>query len=449
MRLIRLLFLGVILLTTSGLINGQDTVKEKEVKTGWSFGALPTITYNTDLGLQYGALVNLYQYGDGTIYPEYYHSIYAELSRYTKGSGVMRFFYDSKHLIPNVRLTADISYLTEQALDFYGFNGYQVKYTKNWEDDSRYDSDYKTRVFYKHKRNTFRTKFDFQGRTGIKNINWVVGLSFLNVDIATVDINKLNKNKTGNDVLPDTNTLYDNYIDWGIISEKEKNGGFFTNLKGGIVYDSRDNEPNPMKGIWSEAVILQSFNKDFTFTKIAITHRQYFTLIKNNLSFVYRLGYQGVIAGDAPFYALPYMVSSFTKSSNSDGLGGSKTVRGMVRNRVVGKSVGYGNFELRWKFSQFTVKGQNIYLALNPFMDLGQVIQERKVDLDKARDDIEANNENFDDYFINDKDKLHITYGAGFHIAMNQNFIIACDVGFPANKQDGGMGLYIGLNFLF
>lgn len=34
--------------------------KEMVTKTGWNFGALPTITFDTDLGFQYGALVNLY-----------------------------------------------------------------------------------------------------------------------------------------------------------------------------------------------------------------------------------------------------------------------------------------------------------------------------------------------------------------------------------------------------
>ncbi|MCK7536959.1 MAG: hypothetical protein MZV63_41360 [Marinilabiliales bacterium] len=44
-------------------------------------------------------------------------------------------FYDSKHLIKNIRTTADVTYLTEQALDFYGFNGYKSVYTHAWEDD--------------------------------------------------------------------------------------------------------------------------------------------------------------------------------------------------------------------------------------------------------------------------------------------------------------------------
>jgi hypothetical protein len=357
MKTIKYLILTSVLGFISLTASSQDTIKKAEkIKTGWNFGALPVVSYNSDLGFQYGALVNFFQYGNGDIYPEYYHSLYGEISRYTKGSGIYRFFYDSKHLIPNVRLTTDVAYLPDQALDFTGFNGYQTVYNKNWIDDE--NSEYKTRVFYKHKRNIFRTKIDFQGKTGIKNINWAAGLNLINYKIGSVDIDRLNKGKDSN-LLPDTATLYDHYIDWGIISDKERNGGFFTNFKVGVVYDSRDNEPNPMKGIWSEAVVFQSFNKDFTFTKLAITHRQYFTLIKNRLSFVYRLGYQGVIGGEAPFYMLPYMVASFSNTSNNDGLGGSKTVRGVKRNRIVGKGVGYANFEFRWRFYNFHFIKQN------------------------------------------------------------------------------------------
>lgn len=72
----------------------NETNKETsaKVKTGWTFGALPAVSYNTDLGFQYGALVNLFYFGDGSTYPKYMHSVYAEVSRYTKGSGINRFF---------------------------------------------------------------------------------------------------------------------------------------------------------------------------------------------------------------------------------------------------------------------------------------------------------------------------------------------------------------------
>jgi outer membrane protein assembly factor BamA len=108
--------------------------------------------------------------------------------------------------------------------------------------------------------------------------------------------------------------LYDKYVDWGIIGRDEKDGGNANFLKFGLVFDTRDNEANPMKGAWSEALVVVSpkflFN-DRSFAKLILIHRQYFTLIPDRLSFVYRLGYQGSIGNQAPFFFQPYMLSSF------------------------------------------------------------------------------------------------------------------------------------------
>ncbi len=49
---------------------------QEEAKDGWNFGALPAVSFDTDLGFQYGALVNLFDYGDGSGYPNYNHSLY-------------------------------------------------------------------------------------------------------------------------------------------------------------------------------------------------------------------------------------------------------------------------------------------------------------------------------------------------------------------------------------
>jgi hypothetical protein len=119
-----------------------------KTKTGWTFGALPAVSYNTDLGFQYGALVNLFYFGDGSTYPKYMHSVYGEVSRYTKGSGINRFFIDSEHLIPKIRTTVDVSYLTEKALDFYGFNGYESVFNSEWQTTD--DPAYISRMFYRH-----------------------------------------------------------------------------------------------------------------------------------------------------------------------------------------------------------------------------------------------------------------------------------------------------------
>ena len=41
----------------------------RKVKTGWTFGALPSVAFDADLGFQGGALANIYYYGDGSQYP--------------------------------------------------------------------------------------------------------------------------------------------------------------------------------------------------------------------------------------------------------------------------------------------------------------------------------------------------------------------------------------------
>jgi len=84
-----LVLLAVVL--SVGMI-GQDEEEKKnekkkeKIKKGWNFGGLPVVSYDSDLGLQLGALVNAYNYGDGSRYPVYDHSLYVEGSWFLKGS---------------------------------------------------------------------------------------------------------------------------------------------------------------------------------------------------------------------------------------------------------------------------------------------------------------------------------------------------------------------------
>lgn len=148
------LLLGLFFALAFGLAAQEDLDVEEVTKDGWNFGALPTITFDTDLGFQYGALVDLYHYGDGSRYPKYDHKFYFEVSRFTKGSGINRFYYDSYWSIPGLQTSLDISYLSDQAYDFFGYNGYDAVVNFDWMDDE--DPAYKTRMFYKYDRKMFR-----------------------------------------------------------------------------------------------------------------------------------------------------------------------------------------------------------------------------------------------------------------------------------------------------
>ena len=407
-----------------------DSLKPKKeiAKKGWSFGAVPAIAFDSDIGFKYGAVVELWNYGDGSQYPFYNHYYYFEYSNTTKGSQTFEFDYDSRVLIPKVRTIVEASYLTERALDFYGFNGYQSLYDASFEDDSwenRVDGNYRSRLYYRQERKMLRLRTDFQGRFLSDKAKWLTGITYYDNHIDTIDTDRLNKGKVDSLKLPGIGGgLYGEYAyQWNIIPQDQIHGGRTTLLKAGLMYDTRDNEPNPMKGIWTEVLFFWApdflASGNYGFAKISLTHRQYFTIIHDRLSFVYRLAYQAKLWGDIPTYMMPLVLNGGL-AKDRDGLGGAKTVRGMMRNRVVGEDYFYGNFEFRWKFYKGVVLKQNVYLALNTFLDFGMVTG--KYDLDLENSDVPA--EYISMFPLDEKEKPHICYGAGFHIAINDNFII-------------------------
>lgn len=418
--------------------------KAEEAKTGWNFGAVPAIAYDTDVGFRYGALTNIYHYGDGSRYPKYDHSFYLEWSRTTKGSGNNMFNWDTDKLIPGVRSFFELSLQTEQTLDFFGFNGYEAIYSSALE--KSLDGDLSNRLFYRHDRKQFRVKGDFQGEIVGQTFRWLGGIAYINNQIGAVDVEKLNEGKTEN--LLSTNSLYDKYVDWGIIKADQKDGGGHTLLKGGLVFDTRDNEPNPFSGMWTElqfhyAPSLLS-NTDYGYGRIVFTHRQYLTIIPDWISLAGRVSYQGNLFGEIPFYMLPYLYNTAPKLT-TDGIGGSKTVRGVMRNRIVGEGFAFANLEMRGKILKTRFLKQNFYIALSGFVDAGMVTQ--KYDLpDGLMTNFPEAAEHID---LNAKERPHIGYGGGLHFVLNQNFIVAVDYGLAANEQDGDSGLYIGLNFLY
>lgn len=128
--------------------------------------------------------------------------------------------------------------------------------------------------------------------------------------------------------------------------------------------------------------------------------------------------------------------------ATSEGLGGGSTMRGILRNRVVGDGVFYGNIEARWKFVRFNFIRNNFYLGLNGFTDFGRVTKKIQVN-------IPSTIESPENFFRKNAEKMHYSFGSGLAIAMNENFVISMDYGLSVDKQDGKSGFYMGLNYLF
>jgi hypothetical protein len=418
------------------------------IKKGFTFGLLPAVSFDADLGFQYGGLTNLYWYGDGSNYPDYDHSLYLEYSKYTAGSTLARLYYDSPALLKGIRTTADVTWFRDLAMDFYGFNGRDAVYNRDWEDDT--SENYKSRVFYRHHREMFRIMTNFKGNINSNHPawDWMAGLVYFDFNVGSVDIERLNKNKDEDEFLPAIDGLYDKYVEWGIIAKDEAMGGRHAYLKAGIAYDTRDIIANPTKGIWTELFIsyMPAFlsNQSGSFSRLNLFQRQYFSLTSSkNLIAAYRIGYQHKLHGTIPFYLLPHMASSVLTSATSQGLGGAKTLRGINRNRVVGNGSLMTNVELRWKMWRTTLFRQDFYLGTNYFIDMGLITQAYAINKSLVPDN------EYNLYFNNESDKPHVSYGLGLKAALNENFVLSADYGIAASKQDGTSGLYITLNYLF
>lgn len=121
-----LLCLGIVVAQAKEKKSETTTTKSKKeiVKTGYNFGPLPAVAFDADKGFQLGALLNIYDFGDGSTYPNTRQQWYLEASFFTKGSQQYIVSYDNRFLIPGVRWSSSLTIYNDKAMDFYGFNGY-------------------------------------------------------------------------------------------------------------------------------------------------------------------------------------------------------------------------------------------------------------------------------------------------------------------------------------
>jgi hypothetical protein len=412
--------------------------QDAPAKKGYNLGLLPAISYNTDEGIQYGAVVNLFNYGDGSHYPNYDQSYYLEASKYTKGSTVLRFYFDSEALIKGLRTFIDVSYLTDDMLDFYGYNGYQSRYTSSLKATNR--------AAYRFSQKRIRGILDLKGSLPLKHWYWTASYHAVRYRVGAVDYTALNANKDYPDLTPGQ-SLYEKYVEWGLIRPNEAKGGFLHAFKIGLMRDTRSALNNPERGACSEALleIAPGGLNTMPYAQYSVLHRHYFSLLPQRLNLALRAGVQGQIGNnDVPFYRRSNLLSPFATRTSPTGLGGANSLRGILRNRIVGESFALGNAELRWKALQGRMFRQNMYLGINGFVDAGYVLKPIDWDLSGVPLTERAT------YFDPDaKEGVHTSVGIGIKLVMNENFIVSWEMGKAMDKRDGNQGTYINLNYLF
>jgi len=420
-----LLFLSVTLVAKEQ--KEQKESKDEIKKDGWNLGPLPCVTYNSDLGLQYGICADIFNYKG--VFPDYRDRFYVELSRYTKGQTLVHAQYDSRYLIPGIRTTFSASYQYDPMFLFYGLNGLEP-----YNPDLDCNKDTRT-AYYDYQRSMVRVLSNFQGRIAGK-LEWTAGLNYWYYGLNDINMDAYDADRT----------LFYEMKQAGVIRPDEAKGGHVLELRAGVAYDSRDNIAAPAKGISSELYFTGApdiTGRGYSNLRLSAHWRHYLSIVSDRNVFAYHIAYQGVIAGKSPFYHQQTITTLFQTQTCTDGLGGINTVRGLVAQRLVGDSYAWCNIEFRLRLFSFNLFNQSWYVASNPFFDAGMMAslykgEELSVFYGRTIEELRA--ETF---------KLHCSAGIGLKLAMNRNFIISAEWAKPFKTTDGKSMFYIALNYIF
>ena len=464
----------------------QQEEKPKEVKTGWSMGLLPTVTYSVDNGFQAGAFGDVYYYGDGNTYPDPLHKFSWEVSYFTK-SHRMRYYlaYDSKYLIPNMRVNVSATYVQDPLYSFWGFNG--PASLANLENPYQYwtnkELDYNDMGvnYYGMSRNMLRILANFQGKI-IPHLNWAAGINFWHWKLGDMRDNGFKVKGADGKYIQEENekgklvdkkfyydkdkTLYRDYQELGIINANEAEGGMSLEVNAGLVFDTRDIEAAPSRGIWAEAYLNGApyagnpkTGLYSPYLKACVYFRHYIDIPihipAGDPVFAYRLAWQQTIAGETPLYMIQNVPLLVQRNMISEGFGSSNTIRGLRENRILSEGFAWVNTELRVKIVSFKLFNQFFYIAVNPFFDAGIVTKAYRAEAFKAAAQLNwaSQTEGITLDKLYDPARLHdIVYsaGGGLKIAMNQNFIISAELAKCFYKPlDAGLWIGIGINYQF
>ena len=222
-----------------------------------------------------------------------------------------------------------------------------------------------------------------------------------------------------------------------------------------MVYDSRDHNSDPTKGIYAEATLVGAPDlidrKGYGNLSYTFLWRQYLPLYKDKLTLAYRLGAQNRIAGKTPWYMINNLNTMFFQKMYTEGLGGAVTMRGVNRNGVIGEGFAFANVELRWRIIGFQFINQNWQVALNPFFDAGMVTQKfREVEMINADNSGIVLHDNAFDSHSGKNESIHTSAGLGLKLIMNRNLIVSAEMGRALDNRDGQkLKTFIGFNYIF
>ena len=387
-------------LSAGDLLLAQSTGQSNaESASRWEVAGVPALTFSSDEGFGYGAVMELYKYGRAEQHP-YLLTIRPKVYLTTKGRRDLTVFFDSPHLLPaGWRVDAFLGSKRQIATPYYGM-GNQTQYDPSLDEDPN-------PYYYRFGRTRNEGSVNLQRRLGEVPLRMLLGFGASKISVVPVP------EATGT-------TLLAEEIEEG----RSASDGWSNSVRVGVVWDTRDRETGPRRGVWTDILFqrVEGLGSEWSFTRWTLTDRRYFALTRR-LTLANRLLIQDV-SGRPPFHELHRIQSSFEQK---EGLGGDGSVRGVLRNRYTGKGLFLWNLEARWRAWDWSGFGREFHAVLTGFVDSGRV----------WADGLRVNE------LLTD---LHHGVGGGLRLGMGENFIVAFDA---AKGDEAGVQIYTGLGYLF
>jgi hypothetical protein len=375
------------------------TPRPVQPQTGVQLAGVPAINFDSDEGFGYGVALALYDYGAGSVRP-YRWSVQPTVFLTTKGRRDYTVFFDAPSLLGDWRLDVFAGSQRQIATPYYGMGN-----------DAAYDPGRVTDAdpyYYRFGRTLRSALVNLQRPIADTPLRLLVGGGLLYGSLDAVP------EGTGT-------TLVAEEIADGIRPGVE---GWINYVRAGLIWDTRDRETAPGTGTWSDLLVQRvdrALGSEVSYTRWTLTDRRYWRL--GPLVVANRLLLQGV-SRDVPLPDLHRLQTSFR---DQEGLGGARSVRGLLRNRYAGRGMFLWNTEIRWRAVEFGLWRRSFHLALSGFFDQGRVWAGQPRAAELLRD-------------------LHRGFGGGVHLGMGRDFVVSGDLGTGAET---GLQIYVGAGWLF
>ena len=319
--------------TTASAAEEQPPKKEK----GFDAIVLPLVSYNSDQGFTYGGVAGAYLYAPG--YIPYRHAISLQALFTSRGQQTHYLRYDGPRLIGPMRLEFRVEYRRELRSPFYGagnvsaqdFNGDETQDRYNYAKDA-------PGAWVRLRGRPWGEGHPFQS---------YVGYSWRYTEVDPFEASELAE-----------------------LQPVGIEGGPTGQISAGVLWDTRDNESDPVRGGVEEVGLRVSGSATgsrYQYAGVTLSERRYWQL-GPRFVLAQRLTLD-VLSGQVPFFEWV----NTGGVSTSEGIGGMSSVRGIERNRFAGNIKAFTNTELRYRAFGFDLFNAPVTAGGVVFLDLGRV----------------------------------------------------------------------------